>query len=70
MTPCRPPFWSVASRTRRTRQNISKSLDKLIELKIIARGEKVAGSSYTYTLLHRYRPRPKAGKSNRYAKAS
>jgi hypothetical protein len=60
----------LAEQTGWTRQNIRKSLDKLIALKIISRGERVAGSSYTYTLLHRYRPRAKAGKSHRFAKAS
>jgi hypothetical protein len=67
---CKASVVWLAEQTGWRRQTISKSLDKLIELKIIARGEQVAGSSYTYTLLHRYRPRPKAGKSNRFAKAS
>ena len=67
---CKASVVWLAEQTGWTRQNISKSLDKLIALKIIARGERVAGSSYTYTLLHRYRPRAKAGKSHRFAKAS
>jgi hypothetical protein len=67
---CKASVVWLAEQTGWTRQNISKSLDKLIALKIIAKGERVAGSSYTYTLLHRYRPRAKAGKSHRFAKAS
>src|SRR5580704_3627947 len=67
---CKASVVWLAEQTGWTRQNIRKSLDKLIALKIISRGERVAGSSYTYTLLHRYRPRAKAGKSHRFAKAS
>jgi len=69
---CKASVVWLAEQTGWTRANVSKSLDRLLELKIIARGERVAGSSFTYTLLHRYRPRKgeKAGKSNRFAKAS
>jgi hypothetical protein len=69
---CKASVVWLAEQTGWTRANVSKSLDRLIELKIIARGERVAGSSFTYTLLHRYRPRKaeKAGKSNRFVKAS
>ena len=69
---CKASVVWLAEQTGWTRANVSKSLDRLIELKIIARGERVAGSSFTYTLMHRYRPRKaeKAGKSNRFAKAS
>ena len=68
---CKASVVWLAEQTGWTRPNISKSLDRLIELKIITRGERVAGSSFTYTLMHRYRPRKaeKAGKSNRFAKA-
>jgi hypothetical protein len=69
---CKASVVWLAEQTGWTRANVSKSLDRLIELKIIARGERVAGSSFTYTLLHRYRPRKaeKGSKSNRFAKAS
>jgi hypothetical protein len=69
---CKASVVWLAEQTGWTRPTISKSLDKLTELKIIARGQHVAGESYAYTLLHRYRPRKadKAGKSNRFAKAS
>jgi predicted transcriptional regulator len=67
---CKASIVWLAEQTGWRRQTISKSLDKLIELKIITRGQHVAGESYTYTLLHRYRPVPKAEKSKRYAKAS
>jgi len=69
---CKASVVWLAEQTGWTRPNISKSLDRLAELKIIARGERVAGSSFTYTLLHRYRPRKaqKGSKSNRFAKAS
>ena len=69
---CKASVVWLAEQTGWTRANVSKSLDRLTELKIIARGERVAGSSFTYTLLHRYRPRKaeKGSKSNRFAKAS
>ena len=69
---CKASVVWLAEQTGWTRANVSKSLDRLIELKIIARGERIAGSSFTYTLLHRYRPRKaeKGSKSNRFAKAS
>ena len=69
---CKASVVWLAEQTGWTRANVSKSLDRLLELKVIARGERVAGSSFTYTLLHRYRPRKaqKGSISNRFAKAS
>jgi hypothetical protein len=44
---CKASVVWLAEQTGWTRANVSKSLDRLIELKIIARGERVAGSSFT-----------------------